>query len=148
MAEPRPLRILIVEDNEERKLRLCSWLPPDIRPVVAVSAGRAIGILSRDRGTVYAGVLLDHDLQEHGASEMDPFLSGQDVAQAIIQYLPRSVMILIHSVNASRSPVMALQLMKSGFDVTQIPMNILTEERLRDWIDEVRERGIENMQSS
>jgi CheY-like chemotaxis protein len=144
MAQSRPFRILIVEDNRERELRLRSWLPPEARPVVASSAGRAIGILRRDAGNVYAGVILDHDLQEQRVTDMDQYLSGQDVAQAIIQHLSRSVLILVHSVNTSQSPLMAIRLENAGFDVTQIPMTVLTQERLNDWMAGVRERWQEN----
>ena len=44
MKEPKPLmRILIVEDDAERALRLQSWLPQDLRTVVVPSAGRTMG---------------------------------------------------------------------------------------------------------
>lgn len=56
-------RILIVEDDDERVAKFRSWLPETMRIVHARSAGSAIGILQRDKGRVYAGIMLDHDLQ-------------------------------------------------------------------------------------
>ena len=77
MVRPGPFfRILIIEDDQERIKRLLSWMPADVRTVVTTSAGKAIGLLKRDRGNVYAGILLDHDLQEQVAAENDRYLSG------------------------------------------------------------------------
>lgn len=96
------MRILIVEDNPHRERLLCSWLPPDMKPIVARSAGRAMGTLARDKGTVYSGIVLDHGLQERTATEADRFLSGQDIVDVILQCVSREVPILVHSVNASQ----------------------------------------------
>jgi CheY-like chemotaxis protein len=139
MDQASALRVLIVEDNPDRENCLRSWLPPDVRPVVATSAGRAVGILRLDRGTVYAGVVLDHDLQERKAAETDRYLSGQDVVEAIVQHLSCDVPILVHSNNASQSNVMVLRLQRAGYDVTQIPMSVLTKESFEEWIRKVRE---------
>lgn len=63
MKIPKPVfRTLIVEDDPERANILQDWLPDNVRPVVVTSAGKAMGVLARDRGNVYAGILLDHDL--------------------------------------------------------------------------------------
>lgn len=89
MKKPKPvLRILIVEDDPDRARRLQSWLPEGVRTVVVASAGRALGVLHRDRGSVYAGILLDHDLQEQAATDSDRHLSGSDVVDAIIMNVP------------------------------------------------------------
>ena len=72
-------RPLIVEDDPDREQILRGWLPADVRAVVAASAGRALGILRRDQGRVFAGVVLDHDLQERPGSDVDRFLSGRDI---------------------------------------------------------------------
>ncbi len=134
-----PLRILIIEDNPDRIERLLSWLPHDVRVVTATSAGRAIGILQRDPGAVYAGIMLDHDLQLQVASEADRSLSGTDVVQVLILNIATDVPILIHSVNRFCAPGMAIRLETAGFDVSRIPMDKLTQSQLLEWLDDVRE---------
>lgn len=133
------MRILIIEDNAQREKLLRSWIPPDARVVIAKSAGRAIGILERDRGRVYSGIVLDHDLQEKPATEADRYLSGQDLVDRIISNVSRDVPILVHSVNASQGWVMAVRLQKQGFEVTHIPMSLLTAGVFEEWVQEVRE---------
>ena len=134
----RFFRLLIIEDDHERERILRSWLPPDVKTVVAGSAGRAIGILERDRGSVYAGILLDHDLQGRIAPATDHYLDGKDVVQWIIKNISKDVPILVHSMNVTQAPVMAKRLEKDGFYVTRIPMANLTKERLQEWVEEAR----------
>jgi hypothetical protein len=50
------LRLLIVEDDLIRERTFRSWLPPDVRAVVARSACRAFGILRLDPSRVYVGL--------------------------------------------------------------------------------------------
>ena len=133
------LRILIVEDDPRREQRLRAWLPPDVTPVVAPTAGTAIGILRHDRGRVYAGILLDHDLQDRRRTESDKWLSGQDVVEAIVHYVDRHVPILVHSVNAVGRQAMATRLRRAGFEVVVKPMTELTAADLDTWLGEVRE---------
>ncbi len=133
------MRILIIEDNTQREELLCSWIPPDVRVVFARSAGRAIGILERDRGRVYSGIVLDHDLREKAATEADRYLSGQDLVDRIICSLSKDVPILVHSVNASQGWVMVVRLQEQGFNVTHIPMTLLTAQAFADWMGKVRE---------
>jgi CheY-like chemotaxis protein len=136
----RPLiRILIVEDDLDREKLLLSWLPPEVKAVVATSAGKAMGILRVDWRSVYAGIVLDHDLQARKASESDRYLSGQDVTQAIIEHIKRHVPILIHSMNASQRAVISSRLQRAGFEVTTMPMDALTPEPFRAWVDSVIE---------
>jgi len=60
---PSPmLRLLIIDDSNERIATIRDWLPDDVHPVIAASPGRALKVLDLDPGTVYAGILLDHDL--------------------------------------------------------------------------------------
>jgi CheY-like chemotaxis protein len=142
------LRLLIVEDDPSREQALRAWLPADVRVVVAASAGRALGILHLDRGRVFAGIILDHDLQERPGSEADQFLSGRDVARAVIQFVSKDVPILVHSVNALGSVAMVNRLREAGFGVTKIPMTVLTEASLRAWLQTVRELWEEDASSS
>ena len=139
VKHPPFFRILIVEDNLERANLIKSWLPSDARPVVVTSAGKAIGLVRRDRGHVYAGIMLDHDLQEHTVNETDQCLNGMTVVDTLIQYISNDIPILVHSVNQSRGPAMVNKLKKFNYWVTRIPMDELTAERCLGWIDDVRE---------
>ncbi len=46
---------------------------------------------------------------------------------------------LIHSHNANKPPAMQRSLEADGFSVTRIRFAILTEERFRLWLDDVRD---------
>lgn len=132
------IRLLIIEDNAERITRFTSWLPRDVVTVVATSAGRAIGIIQRDQGRAYAGILLDHDLQENVVTDADKGLSGSDVVKSLIVNISRDVPVLVHSMNPFQGPLMAEKLEREGFFVTRIPMSELTLEKFDEWLDEVR----------
>ncbi len=135
---PRFLRVLVVEDTDARVDTFRSWLPTDIRLVHARSAGAAIGILRRDDGRTYAGIMLDHDLQEQAVTRMEEHLSGKDVVRAIIRGVHRDVPVLVHSMNSSGGPAMVDLLRGAHFEVTRIPMASMTRERLLDWLEDVR----------
>lgn len=135
------LRVLIIEDNPERERPILAGLPSDVKGVVARSAGLAIGILRRDPGKVYSGVILDHDLHERQIVAADAHLNGQDVVGAIAQYVDRAVPVLIHSMNATQRAVMARTLERAGFEVTTIPMNLLDREAMCEWLRAVRDNA-------
>jgi len=61
------IRILLVEDDNNRVNLIREWLPDDLYLVHAGSAGRALGIIQRDRGA-YAGIMLDYDLRGHSVA--------------------------------------------------------------------------------
>jgi len=132
-------RILIVEDNTPRAGLLKTWLPKDIIPVVVTSAGSAIGLIKRDKGNVYAGIMLDHDLQENIVTQADISLNGMNVVDAIIRYIPNDVPIFVHSTNVTQGPAMARMLEKYNYFVMQISMNQLTQRKLLEWVENVRE---------
>ena len=129
-------RLLVIEDDTSRVEMLRDWLPEKIKLVVAPSAGAAIGILKRDRGNVYGGIMLDHDLQQRAMTPMDKALSGTDVTQAIINTVSSDVPVLIHSMNSAGSSDMAAILQKAGFEVTRIPIDKLDREILTEWMEE------------
>ena len=87
---------------------------------------------------MYAGILLDHDLQERAVVGVDDLLSGTDVAEVIVRNVDRDVPILVHSMNISRAPVLAQRLADTGFRVTRIAMEALDQARLLHWLGEVR----------
>ena len=133
------LRLLIIEDNVERVNLFRAWCPPEIRVVTATTAGRAIGILRRDAGRVYAGILLDHDLQEQTTLPSDASLSTSDVLDVLIQNTSIDVPIFVHSMNLQCAPAMVTKLESAGFFVTRIPMDHLTQENFLPWLEEVRD---------
>jgi len=122
-----------------RTKQLLSWIPDDVRAVVAASAGRALGVIQRDSGTVYAGILLDHDLGEQAAASSDRHMSGMDVVDAIIMNIAKHIPILVHSMNVTWAPVMVSKLTKAGFSVTRVQMDQLTKEWLREWLEDACE---------
>lgn len=132
------LRILLIEDDNGRVRQIKEWLPEDVRLVHAGSAGRAIGILQRDKDA-YAGIMLDHDLQGQVATDMDFFLSGMNVVKSIIANVPNDTPVLVHSMNPEDAPKMVRELEKSGFSVTRIPMTVMTKDGLEEWLQNVRE---------
>lgn len=137
-------RFLLIEDNELRITLFKKWVPINVRLVVASSAGKAMGILQRDRGRAYAGIMLDHDLQEQNITLTDRYLSGSDLVRLILRHISRTVPVLVHSMNVSRGPLIAEALEAGGFLVTRIPMSELSRELFLDWIDEAIEMWIIN----
>lgn len=140
MKKQQPVfRILIVEDDPGRAQLLKSWMPNNVRTVIVSSAGKAIGLIKRDRGNVYAGIMLDHDLTFQPATTGDQYFSGTDVVNAIINNISRNVSILVHSMNYRRAAGMITKLQSTGYWVTRISMENLTRENLSDWVEEVRD---------
>lgn len=140
--EPLPptlMRILVVEDNAERIACFRAWKPENVHFVLATSPGPALGIIRRDRGLVYAGVMLDHDLVEQSVCTSEIEFSGTQVATAIVENFSYEIPILIHSMNEAKASTMAKKLISTSFSVTRIPMAVLTEQRLHEWLAEVRE---------
>jgi CheY-like chemotaxis protein len=138
------VRILLIEDDPIRIALFQEWLPADARLVVASSAGKAVGILRRDRGRVYAGLLLDHDLQEQTITQMDRHLSGSDLIQVIVHNVSKEVPILVHSMNISRAPLMVKTLEAEGFMVTRIPMSCLSKADFMEWIEDAQDLWLYN----
>jgi CheY-like chemotaxis protein len=129
------LRILIVEDNDQRVQRLSAMLDPArIHLVHAASGGQALGILQRDRNA-YDGIMLDHDLTESTRTESDLGISGRNVVQTLVasQGL-RKPSVLIHSMNPAGAASMEAALDRAGFPVDCIPYSELTRERLIAWV--------------
>ena len=116
------------------------WLPEGFRFVAVISAGAALGLIERDRGFVYAGICLDHDLQGQVKTEADLDLSGTTVVNWVLRYMDRRrILILVHSMNPKRAPSMVGKLKAAGFDVIRIPMGDLSKTQLQEWCEEVME---------
>lgn len=139
MALPRFCRILLVEDDEVRIERLGAWLPKELRLVVARSAGRAISTLRIDGPQTYAGLMLDHDLQQQIVAPEERGLSGTDLIRVVIDRVDHDVPVLVHSMNSSRGPAMVGRLKQAGFEVSYVPFEMLTEKHFLAWIEHVRD---------
>jgi CheY-like chemotaxis protein len=132
------LRLLIIDDSNERIATLRSWLPDDVHPVVATSPGRALKVLDLDPGTIYAGILLDHDLGQQVVSDAEHGLTGLDVARRIALRVSPDVPILVHSMSWQGGSTMQQTLEAASFAVTRIRFEELNRARLNAWLDDVR----------
>lgn len=132
-------RLLLIEDSQHRIEKIRGWLPEGCLLVTATSAGKAIGILKRDRGYVYGAILLDHDLHEQAATEADLSLSGSDLVETIIAFVSREAPILVHSMNPTRAPSVAQRLGRAGFDVSRIPYEELDRVSFLAWLSDARD---------
>ena len=132
------LRLLIIDDSQRRIETLREWLPGDVHPVFATSAGRALRMLDLDPGAVYAGILLDHDLGQQVVNDAEHGLTGLDVARRIAMRIAPDIPILVHSMSWAGGSAMLQALEGSGFAVTRIRFEELTRERLLDWLEDVR----------
>lgn len=137
MPQPK-FRLLMVEDSQHRIEKIRNWLPVDHMLVTATSAGKAIGILQRDRGYIYGAIMLDHDLHEQAVTEADLSLSGSDLVELIATHVSRDVPILVHSMNPTRAPFVVLRLTRAGFDVTRIPYTELLRENFLSWLADAK----------
>ena len=143
MSPPRFCRILLIEDDELRIETIQSWLPEDIRLVVARSAGRAIGTLRMDPPDTYAGVMLDRDLHQHATSTAELALSGTNLVGLIIQRVDLNAAVMVHSMNLAHAPSMVDQLNAAGFWTSYVPFVRLTREGFNNWVSEVRELWVD-----
>ena len=134
------LRLLLIEDSDERLELFRRWIPPGFRLVCVRSAGRALRVLELDARCVYAGILLDHDLDQSVTLASELRLSGQQVAQKLAALIDPDTPVLIHSVNPPGARAMARTLVERGFDVTCAPFSHLNEQRLQPWLETVVEQ--------
>ena len=129
-------RLLVIEDDPERVELFRRWTSKDIHIVWARSAGTALGLIRRDPGHVYGGIMLDHDLQQQAMTEDDLTLSGTDVARLIVQCISHDIPILVHSTNQTQAIGVVKQLEHSGFWVEHIPMYNLTKSQFQQWMED------------
>lgn len=131
-------RILLIEDNPERISIIREWLVgTGVVLIEASSGGRAKGILRKGATDGIAGVMLDHDLDQQPMTPTDLLMSASDLIDSIVFSIPKTVPILIHSMNASKPPQMQKRLTSEGFSVTRIRMAILTRENFLEWLQDV-----------
>ena len=136
------LKILIIEDDSKCISQIEKWLPSDFQGVFVKSVGREIGLLERDNyrdnGHIYAGIMLDHDLQQQVATGADQDLSGSTVIKSIIRHMSVDIPVLVHSRNLKRAIHMEGKLSDEGFIVTRIPMDQMDKDLFRKWLGGVR----------
>ena len=132
------IRILIIEDNEERIGLFKQWMPADAQAIFVRSAGRAVRVIELDKGSVYAGVCLDHDLDEQVILSEEKGVNGVEVVRRIVRNISLDVPILVHSMNFSGGTSMVRMLQAHGFAVTRVPFKHLDEIVFLDWIDNIR----------
>ncbi|NEX17589.1 MAG: hypothetical protein C1943_13420 [Halochromatium sp.] len=104
----------------------------------APSAGTALGVIHRDRGHVWSGVLLDHDLDLRNRTADDRDLCGTDVALALMEHFSLDIPILVHSTNQVQAPRVVRQLEQKGFWVTHCPFYQMDEQLFAEWLGEAR----------
>lgn len=136
-------RLLMIEDDQARVDLIQAWLPKDCMLVVACNAGKAKGILHRDRGYVYGGLMFDHDLRERAMTTQDLHMSGSDLVATVVECLSRDASVLVHSMNPSRAPRLAQRLSAAGFDVVRLPFADLDRDRFTDWLEDARANWVE-----
>ena len=133
------LRLLVVEDSEARMELFREWIPEGFRATFVKSAGRAMKVLELDAGRVYAGILLDHDLDQAVADDSELVLTGRQVVDRLVRVVDRNVPVMIHSVTLLGARMMEQTLVAHGFDVTRVSFFQLDENRLVRWLEGVRE---------
>ena len=141
MLESDVLKILVVEDNDDRIAGLQRWAKTakrrsgcEFQIVWTKAAGSAIGLLKRDRGRVYAGIMLDHDLYQQKLTLVDDLFNGKDVVDAVIEYVDKDVPIFVHSANTTEGPKMAKKLIGAGFAVEKRAYLNIRFEQYLDWL--------------
>ena len=133
-------RLLLIEDNAERIVQFQNWLhDTEFVLIEASSGGRAKGILRKGATDGIAGIMLDHDLEQQPVIENDLKMSSSHLMNALITSIPRSVPILVHSMNVSKPVMMERQLKSAGFSVTRIKMDNLTSPGFYEWLQDVRD---------
>lgn len=133
-------RILLIEDDPERIATFRAWLTgTEFVQIEASSGGRALGILRKGMTEGIAGICLDNDLEKQPMTDIDHRMSGSGLISALTQSVPRSVPVLIQSMNAQMPPSMERSLKSAGFSVTRIRMVALTRELFHQWLEEVRD---------
>jgi CheY-like chemotaxis protein len=136
------LKILIIEDDSKCISQLEEWLPADFQGIFVKSVGRATELLERDNcrdnSHVYAGIVLDLDLQQQLATEADQDFSGSTIIKAIIRYLSADIPVLVFSRTLKRVIHMEDKLSDEGFIVTKIPMDQMDKDLVLRWLGGVR----------
>jgi len=132
-------RLLLIEDDADRIALFRSWIVGTPYVLIeATTGGQAMGVVSRG-GEGIAGVCLDHDLNTSPKTLQDQSTSGSNVVAAIISRIPKTVPILVHSMNVTKGDQMYRRLQGAGFSATRIRMAVLDQRRFNQWLEDVSE---------
>ena len=131
-------RLLLIEDDADRILLFRQWVATTPYILIeATTGGQAMGVVSRGGGDGIAGICLDHDLNTAPKTLQDQSTAGSNVVSAIISHIPKTVPILVHSMNVTKGDQMYRRLQGSGFSATRIRMSILDQRRFHHWLEDV-----------
>lgn len=132
-------RLLLIEDDSERITLFRTWVANTPYVLIeATTGGQAMGVVSRGPEGI-AGICLDHDLNTSPKTHQDQLTSGSNVVGAIVKHIPKTVPILVHSMNVSKGEEMHRRLQGSGFSATRIRMSALNEAGFSNWLTNVSE---------
>ena len=132
-------RLLLIEDDADRIALFRQWVMSTPYVLIeATSGGQAVGAVNRG-GEGVAGIMLDHDLNSSPRTQQDQITSGSDVVASIMKHIPKTVPILVHSMNVTKGEQMHRRLQGSGFSATRIRMTVLDEHRFLRWLEDVSE---------
>ncbi len=132
-------RLLLIEDDSDRIALFRTWVANTPYVLIeATTGGQAMGVVSRGAEGI-AGICLDHDLNSSPKTLQDQLTSGSNVVGAIVKQIPKSVPILVHSMNVTMGEEMHRRLKGSGFRATRIRMKSLNEARFSHWLIDVSE---------
>jgi len=140
------LRILVVENSQQRVADFESWLPEDsdvlLKPIRIGNV--AITMVERDQPRDWLGIMLDHDLDIFNKDI--PYKSGFDVTLAMARRTDREIPVLVHSMNPAGAAMMCKLLDDEGFEIVKrIPYSHLTKADFLAWISECRERAADHL---
>lgn len=130
-------RLLLIEDDPDRIEKFRTWVANT--PFVLIEAttgGQAMGVVSRGAKGI-AAICLDHDLNTSPKTAQDQLTSGSNVVAAIVKHIPKTVPILVHSMNITKGEEMHRRLQGAGFSATRIRMTVLDHARFANWLCDV-----------
>lgn len=132
-------RLLLIEDDADRIALFRQWVIDTPYVLVeAKSGGQAMGVVNHG-GEGVAGIMLDHDLNTSPKTLQDQITSGSNVVASIIKHIPKTVPILVHSMNVTKGEQMFRRLRGGGFSATRVRMAVLDQPRFLRWLEEVSE---------
>ena len=122
------MKILIVEDNEER-IKVFKWMFEEHELDITCNVDLALNYV---RSTKYDCILLDHDLggQNAGYLHHTHEKSGMHVAKAIPNTMNKSTYCIVHSWNPYSSVIMVNYLRENNVRVDKLVFGTFSKEIL------------------